>query len=61
MSTRKKWIIAILLVVAAAMIFALDFWVRESEFVDQDACLDRGGSWQGKGNCVLHESALPAH
>jgi len=39
------------------VVAALVWWVRASEFVAQDACLDSGGRWGEGGPCEFEQPA----
>lgn len=41
------------LIIAAA----LAWWVRTSEFVARDTCLDSGGRWDNGGPCEFQQQA----
>lgn len=48
---RKVWKLFIFLVFAVAILWVLQVFIP---FLSQDACLDRGGSWNfGTGSCDL--------
>lgn len=39
------------------VVVALVWWVRTSEFVARDACLDSGGRWGEGGRCEFEQPA----
>lgn len=47
----RLFVLGFLIVVAA-----LVWWVRTSEFVGRDACLDSGGRWGEGGHCEFEQS-----